>query len=400
MLKLRASIGQTGNQEISNYAYTSLNSFVGFYPFGGTPVIGNSLTSRGNSNITWETSTQTNFGLDIGFFDNKLQLNADYFIRDNADILFANPLPPSAGGGGSPYVNAGKVRNQGIELQVSYRDKISDDWSFDVSGNLATLKNKVISLAGSPIVGGRIDNEYYATLTTVGQPIGAFYLLPMEGVFQNNLDIFTHAYQGAGIQPGDVKYKDSNGDGIIDENDRQFAGSPIPKLTYGFTGNLKFKQFDLSVFFQGAYGNKLYNQVATDIEGFYRAFNVTERIATGSWSGEGTTNQFPRLTWSSASSTNNKRPSTRFLEDGSYLRLKNLQVGYTLSPKVLSALKIASMRIYASGQNLLTFTKYTGLDPEIYTSSNGQGDGVRAVGIDWGTYPSARIYTLGLNLNF
>ncbi len=400
MLKLRASIGQTGNQEISNYAYTSLNSFVGFYPFGGTPVIGNSLTSRGNSNITWETSTQTNFGLDIGFFDNKIQLNADYFIRDNADILFANPLPPSAGGGGSPYVNAGKVRNQGIELQVSYRDKISDDWSFDVSGNLATLKNKVISLAGSPIVGGRIDNEYYATLTTVGQPIGAFYLLPKEGVFQNNLDIFTHAYQGAGIQPGDVKYKDSNGDGLIDENDRQFAGSPIPKLTYGFTGNLKFKQFDLSVFFQGAYGNKLYNQVATDIEGFYRAFNITERIATGSWTGEGTTNEFPRLTWSSASSTNNKRPSTRFLEDGSYLRLKNLQVGYTLSPKVLSALKIASMRIYASGQNLLTFTKYTGLDPEIYTSSNGQGDGVRAVGIDWGTYPSARIYTLGLNLNF
>jgi TonB-linked SusC/RagA family outer membrane protein len=400
MLKLRASIGQTGNQEISNYAYTSLNSFVGFYPFGGTPVIGNSLTSRGNSNITWETSTQTNFGLDIGFFDNKVQLNADYFIRDNADILFANPLPPSAGGGGSPYVNAGKVRNQGIELQVSYRDKISDDWSFDVSGNLATLKNKVISLAGSPIVGGRIDNEYYATLTTVGQPIGAFYLLPKEGIFQNNLDIFTHAYQGAGIQPGDVKYKDSNGDGLIDENDRQFAGSPIPKLTYGFTGNLKFKQFDLSVFFQGAYGNKLYNQVATDIEGFYRAFNITERIATGSWTGEGTTNQFPRLTWSSASSTNNKRPSTRFLEDGSYLRLKNLQVGYTLSPKMLSALKIASMRIYASGQNLLTFTKYTGLDPEIYTSSNGQGDGVRAVGIDWGTYPSARIYTLGLNLNF
>ncbi|OWK70908.1 hypothetical protein CBW18_07400 [Pedobacter sp. AJM] len=400
MLKLRASIGQTGNQEISNYAYTSLNSFVGFYPFGGTPVIGNSLTSRGNANITWETSTQSNFGLDAGFFDNKLQFSADYFIRDNSDILFANPLPPSAGGGGSPYVNAGKVRNQGLELQISYRDQISENWSYDVSGNMATLQNKVRSLAGSPIVGGRIDNEYYATLTAVGQPIGAFYLLPMEGIFQNNLDIFTHAYQGNGIQPGDVKYKDSNGDGIIDEKDRQFAGSPIPKLTYGFTGNLKFKQFDLSVFFQGAYGNKLYNQVATDIEGFYRAFNITERVATGSWNGAGSTDQFPRLTWSSASSTNNKRPSTRFLEDGSYLRLKNLQIGYSLSPKVLSALKIASMRIYMSGQNLLTFTKYTGLDPEIYTSSNSQGDGVRAVGIDWGTYPSARVYTLGLNLNF
>jgi TonB-linked SusC/RagA family outer membrane protein len=400
MLKLRASIGQTGNQEISNYAYTTLNSFVGFYPFGGTPVIGNSLTSRGNRNITWETSTQTNFGLDAGFFDNNLQLSADYFIRDNSDILFANPLAPSAGGGSSPYINAGKVRNQGFELQLSYRKTLSDDWSFDVSGNLATLKNKVVSLAGSAISGGRIGNEYNATLTTVGHPIGAFYLIPMEGIFQNQLDIFTHAYQGAGIQPGDVKYKDTNGDGLINENDREIAGSPIPKLTYGFTGNIRFKSFDLSIFFQGAYGNKLYNQVATDIEGFYRAFNITERVATGSWTGEGSTNQFPRLTWSSASSTNNTRPSTRFLESGSYLRLKNAQVGYSFSPKLLSNLKIASMRVYVSGQNLLTFTKYTGLDPEIYTSSNGQGDGVRAVGIDWGTYPSARIYTLGLNVNF
>ncbi|WP_443945910.1 SusC/RagA family TonB-linked outer membrane protein [Pedobacter sp. AW1-32] len=400
MLKLRASIGQTGNQEISNYAYTTLNSFVGFYPFGGTSVIGNSLTSRGNSNITWETSTQTNFGLDVGFFNDRLQLTADYFIRDNSNILFANPLPPSAGGGASPYINAGKVRNKGLELQLSYRGNISEDWSFDVSGNIATLKNEVLSLAGSPIVGGRIDNEYYATRTAVGQPIGSFYLLPMEGIFQNDLEIFTSAYQGEGIQPGDVKYKDTNGDGVIDENDREFAGSPIPKFTYGFTGNLKWKQFDLSIFFQGAYGNKLYNQIATDSEGFYRAFNITERVATGSWNGEGSTNQFPRLTWSSASSTNNKRPSTRFLEDGSYLRLKNVQIGYTFSPKVLTALKIASMRVYASGQNLLTFTKYTGLDPEIYTSSNSQGDGVRAVGIDWGTYPSARVYTLGLNLNF
>lgn len=400
LLKLRASIGQTGNQEISNYAYTTLNSFVGFYPFGGTPLIGNSLTSRGNRDIGWETSTQSNFGLDASFFDNALQISADYFIRDNADILFANPLPPSAGGGGSPYINAGKVRNQGLELQLSFRKSLSKDWTIDLSANMATLKNRVIELAGSPIVGGRIDNEYYSTLTTVGQPIGAFYLLPMEGIFQNDLDIFTHAYQGNGIQAGDVKYKDSNGDGLIDENDREFVGSPIPKLTYGFTGNVKYREFDLSLFFQGASGNKLYNQVATDIEGFYRAFNITERIATGSWNGEGSTNEFPRLTWSSASSTNNKRPSTRFLEDGSYLRLKNVQVGYTFSGKVLSALKIASMRVYASGQNLLTFTKYTGLDPEIYTNSNSQGDGVRAVGIDWGTYPSARVYTLGLNINF
>lgn len=400
LLKLRASIGQTGNQEISNYAYTTLNSLVGFYPFGGTPAIGNSLTSRGNSDITWETSTQSNYGVDAGFFGNNLQISADYFIRDNSDILFANPLPPSAGGGGSPYVNAGKVRNQGFELEISYHKAISEDWKFDVSGNMATLKNKVISLAGSPIVGGRIDNQYFATLTTVGQPIGAFYLLPMEGVFQNKLDIFTHAYQGTGIKPGDVKYKDSNGDGVIDEKDRVIAGSPIPKLTYGFTGNISYKNFDLSLFFQGAYGNKIYNQISTETEGFYRAFNVTEQVAISSWNGEGSSNEFPRLTWESASSANNKRPSTRFLESGSYLRLKNAQLGYSFSPKLLTRLKMSSVRFYVSGQNLLTFTKYKGLDPEIYTSSNGQGDGVRAVGIDWGTYPSARTYTLGVNVNF
>ncbi|MDT3401955.1 SusC/RagA family TonB-linked outer membrane protein [Mucilaginibacter terrae] len=400
MLKLRAGVGQTGNQEISNYAYTSLNSLVGFYPFGGTSVIGNSLTSRGNSNITWETSTQSNFGIDAAFLNNDLQITADYFIRNNSNILFANPLPPSAGSGASPYVNAGKVQNKGFELEVSYRKQLSKDWKIDLSGNLATLNNQVKSLAGSPIVGGRIDNEYYATLTNVGQPIGAFYLLPMEGIFQNELDIFTHAYQGAGIRPGDVKYKDTNGDNVIDERDRVFSGSPIPSLTYGFTGNVNFKNFDLSVFFQGAHGNKLYNQARTDIEGFYRAFNVTERVATGSWTGPGTTNEFPRLTWESASSTNNKRPSTRFLEDGSYLRLKNVQLGYNFGSKMMSRLKMSSLRVYVSAQNLLTFTKYTGLDPELYTNSNSAGDGVRAVGIDWGTYPSARTYTVGVNVNF
>ncbi|WP_158800147.1 TonB-dependent receptor [Pedobacter sp. L105] len=400
LLKLRVSIGQTGNQEISNNAYTTLNSLVGFYPFGGTPAIGNSITSRGNSNITWETSTQTNFGLDAAFFDNNLQFSADYFIRDNSNILFANPLPPSDGGGASPYVNAGKVRNKGLELSLSYHQKLSENWRFDVSGNIATLQNKVLSLDGQSIPGGLIGNNYYATLTTVGQPIGAFYLIPMEGIFQNKQDIFTHAYQGAGIQPGDVKYKDTNGDGVIDEKDRVVAGSPIPKFTYGLTTNLAYKNFDISLFFQGAYGNKLYNQVRTDIEGFYRAFNITERVATGSWNGDGSTNEFPRLTWDPSSSANNVRPSTRFLESGSYVRLKNAQLGYTFSPKLLSRLKLASVRVYVSGQNLLTITKYTGLDPEIYTSSNAQADGVRAVGIDWGTYPSARTYTLGVNVNF
>ncbi|HEY6082740.1 MAG TPA: hypothetical protein VIU45_04725, partial [Chitinophagaceae bacterium] len=217
------------------------------------------------------------------------------------------------------------------------------------------------------------------------------------------LQVFTHAYQGPGIQPGDVKYKDVSGpkgvpDGIIDGNDRVFAGSPIPKFTYGLTGNLTYQDFDLSIFFQGAYGNKIYNQVLTDIEGFYRPFNITERVALHSWDGPGTSNTFPRLSWNGA--TNNKMPSTRFLEDGSYLRLKNIQLGYKFSDRLLSNLKVSYVRFFASVQNLLTFTKYTGLDPEMYISNNALGDGVKAVGIDWGTYPSSRTYTIGVNVNF
>jgi TonB-dependent starch-binding outer membrane protein SusC len=268
-----------------------------------------------------------------------------------------------------------------------------------LNANFATLKNEVTSLAGgTPIPGGRIDNNYFGTLTEVGQPIGSFYLLQQEGIFQNAQQVFTHAYQGPGIRPGDVMYKDVNGDGVIDDKDRTFVGSPIPKFTYGLTANVSYKHFDLSVFFQGVYGNKIYNQVLTDIEGFYRPFNITQRIAENAWTGPGSTNTYPLLSWTDGA--NNKMPSTRFLESGSYLRLKNVQLGYKLDPNTLKALGMSSVRIYVSGQNLLTFTKYTGLDPEQYQNNDNAADGPRAVGIDWGTYPSARTITVGINANF
>ncbi len=262
----------------------------------------------------------------------------------------------------------------------------------------------MLSLANAtPIAGGRIDNNYFATLTTVGQPVGEFYLLQQEGIFQTPEDVFTHAYQGPNVQAGDVAYKDISGpngkpDGVIDNYDRTFAGSPIPKFTYGVTGSFSYSGFDLSIFFQGAAGNKIYDQVLTDIEGFYRAFNITEQVATQSWHGEGTSNTLPRLSWNGA--TNNKMPSTRFLEDGSYFRLKNVQLGYTFNKDLLTHMNISSIRVYVSATNLFTITKYKGLDPEMYISNNSLGDGDRAVGIDWGTYPLARTYTFGLNVNF
>ncbi|MBO3271147.1 TonB-dependent receptor [Hymenobacter defluvii] len=404
LLKLRASVGQLGNSSIGNYPYASLVGGNFYYPFGGVSTQGLSVVSKGNPNLRWETSTQSDVGLDIGLLQGALQLTLDYFVKNTSNVLLFLPQPSSAGNGGNPAVNAGKIRNQGFELELSYRNTIGNDWSYNLSGNLATLKNEVRDLGGTPpSVGGRIDNNYFATLTDVGRPIGSFYLLQADGIFQTAEEVFTHAYQGPGIQPGDVKFKDISGpngvpDGVIDGNDRTFVGSPIPKLTYGLTGNLRYKSLDLSAFFQGVQGNKLYNQVNTDIEGFYRAFNLTERAATNYWTGPGSTNEFPRLSWVGAS--NNKQPSTRFLEDGSYLRLKNIQLGYTFGDKLLSPLKVASVRLYVSAQNLLTFTKYTGLDPEQGTNSNSLGDGVRATGIDFGTYPSARTFTVGINAGF
>ncbi|RYY26930.1 MAG: TonB-dependent receptor [Sphingobacteriaceae bacterium] len=404
LLKLRAGIGQLGNQEIGNYSYATLISGAGYYPFNGVSNQGNAINTLGNPNVRWETSTQTDVGLDLGLFDSALQFTVDYFIKNTSGMLLQPPKPPSAGSAASAFVNAGSIRNQGVEFEVNYRNSISKKIKYSLIGNLSIINNKVTSLAdGSPLVGGRIDNNYYATQTAVGHPVGSFYLLQQEGIFQNAQQVFTHAYQGAGIQPGDVMFKDISGpngkpDGIIDEYDRTYVGSPIPKMTYGLTGNLSYANFDVSLFFQGVYGNKLYNQINTDIEGFYRSFNITERIATQSWTGEGSTNEFPRLSWNGA--TNNKRPSTRFLEDGSYLRLKNVQLGYTLGNQLVKRLKVSSVRFFLSAQNVFTITKYTGIDPEIYSNSNSAGDGARAVGIDWGTYPSARTITAGVSANF
>ena len=402
-LKLRGSYGQLGNQDIGNYPWASIIGRGYNYVFGEQPASnsGYTISTRGNENVKWESSTQADAGIDLGLFKDKLSFSADYFVKTTSDMLIPVPLPLIGGSATTPYVNAGKVENKGFEFELNYRGNVGA-FSFDINANFATLQNKVLSLSnGSPIPGGRIDNGIYATLTTVGRPIGSFYLYETEGIFQNDADIFKHAYQGQYIRPGDVAFKDQNADGIIDEKDRTFLGSAIPKFIYGFTANLGYANFDLSIFFQGAYGNKLYLQVNQDIEGFYRAFNLTQRVYDERWTGEGTSNTMPRVSW--LGSTNNKTPSSRFIEDGSYVRLKNLQLGYTIPQKSMDRMHIKGLRIYVTGQNLVTFTKYTGLDPEMHTSDNINSETYRgdvAAGIDWGTYPSARSYIVGVNLNF
>ncbi|MFO7613131.1 MAG: TonB-dependent receptor [Bacteroidales bacterium] len=395
-LKLRAGYGAIGNQEIGLYAYSDQISPYFNYPFGNISNSGYVQTSLGNENLKWETSYQYNAGVDAGFWKGALAVSLDYFYKVTEDMLVKAPNPPSTGYAEAAWINSGSVLNTGFEFEAIYR-QVKREWGYSVGANLTYMYNEVLEL-DAPIAGGRVESGVFATVTEVGQPIGSFYLLEMDGIFQNETDILLSAYQGSNIRPGDVKFKDQNGDGRIDNLDRVHLGSAIPKLMGGLNLGVNYKNFDLVVFLQGVYGNKIYVQINQDIEGYYRGFPVTQRYFDERWTGEGTSDTQPRASWSAKS--NNARPSSRFLEDGSYLRLKNAQLGYTIPEKILEKIRISQARVYVSASNLLTLTKFSGLDPEMTVSDNSKNEGDRAAGIDWGTYPSAMTIMFGLDINF
>ena len=395
-LKLRAGYGAIGNQDIKLYAYSDRISPYYNYAFGGISNSGYAQSALGNSNLKWETSYQYNGGVDVELWKGAFAVSVDYYYKVTQDMLVEAPNPPSTGYAAASWINSGSVLNKGVEIEATYR-QTKTDWGYSIGGNLALVHNEVLEL-DAPLYGGRVESGIDATRTEVGQPIGSFYLLEMEGVFQNTTDVLLSANQGPNIRPGDVKYKDQNLDGFINEKDRVFMGSAIPKMIAGVNLSANYKSFDLSIFFQGTYGNKIYSQINQDIEGFYRGFTVTQRYFDERWTGEGTSNTQPRASWTAKS--NNATPSSRFLEDGSYIRLKNAQLGYTIPAKALKFIGLSSTRVYASGTNLLTWTKYSGLDPEMTVSDNSKTEGDRAAGIDWGTYPSAMTLMLGIDIKF
>lgn len=397
-LKLRIGWGRIGNQEIGNYAYTpsilaSNATFVG-YVFGNPQalVTGGAPLTIPNEDIKWETTEQLNIGTDLTLLDNKLAITIEYYIKDTKDMLVDVPLPGNVGVVFYPTANAGKVRNSGFEFSADYKQKIGE-FDFSLGANLATIKNEVISLGGgediykAPFFGENL------TRTRVGDPIGSFYGYQIDGIFQDNYDVeeyinSTGQQIQSDAQPGDYRFVNQNDDNKIDDKDKVNLGSPIPSMTYGFNASLAYKGFDIQIFFQGVYGNKIFNCNKYFTEGTGQ-FNLDTKMLNA-WSGKGTSNTLANP----GGSAMNLKASSRYIEDGAYLRLKNLQIGYTI-PKLLSErVGLYEARIYIAATNLLTFTKYSGFDPEI-----GITNGLD-MGVDRGTYPQARTLTMGVTLKF
>lgn len=394
--KVRAGWGETGNQNIPNSAvYNTLN--VGTNSIFGKDeltALGIAPLTPGNANLKWETTITTNIGIDMGFFKNAITVTADYFIKNTSDMLLASPILFTSGYANSPYTNAGNIENKGLELSLNYKKTIKD-FSFNVGGNISFIRNKVTALAseGSIILTGDGNNFYNISRTQVGHSLASFYGYQMLGIFQNQDEIDSSASL-LNTQPGDVKYQDVDGDGEITDNDRKYIGSPFPKFTYGLNLDLAYKQFDFTAFFQGSQGNKIYNTTDYWLEGDLASNSSTTVL--GRWTAEGTSNSVPRSTFTNAGINNLQ--SSRFVKDGSYLRLKNVQLGYTLNKSVLDAINLQNLRVYVAAQNLLTFTKYDGVDPELGVDSS--QDSPLDLGIDRGRYPSVRSLSLGLDINF
>ncbi|MDO6739112.1 TonB-dependent receptor [Wenyingzhuangia sp. 2_MG-2023] len=400
-LKLRAGWGETGNQNIPNtvtFNTVAIGQTNNLFGKDESTSLGAAPLRPGNANLQWETTKTSNIGLDMALFHNSITFTAEYFVKQTSNMLLASPIVATAGFAQNPYSNLGNVRNKGLELTANYRKTI-EDFSFNIGGNVSFIKNKVLELSGdgSLIQTGKGNTFKNISRTEAGHPLASFYGYKMEGIFQNQAEIDNNAHF-TGTKPGDVKYKDLNGDGKIDDNDRTYIGSPFPKFTYGINIDMNYKQFDFSAFFQGSQGNKIFN--STDYWMIGDLASNSNTSVLDRWTGPGTSNTMPRASF--ASQGNNTQMSSRFVKDGSYMRLKNIQLGYALPKNVLTKTFISDVRFYVSAQNLLTFTKYDGLDPEvgIDNSSRSGGGSPLDIGIDRGRYPSVRTFSLGLNVKF
>ena len=380
-LKLRASWGQLGNERIDLFRYVDLMNLDAKYSLNGEIQSGAAVTAYNDPNITWETTTMTNIGLDASLFNGNLDFSLEYFDKRTSDILRKVTLPQQVGSLDGPIRNIGEVSNKGFELNLAYRNNIGD-FRYEVNGNMTFIKNKIESLKGQTIIDGMFILEE-------GKPIDSFYMLHAIGIFQSEEEIKNSPYQTAATKPGYLKFEDVNGDGKITEDDRKICGGVIPKITYGFNINLGYKNFDLAAFFQGVTDVNTYGDMigATPL---WFGCGLPEKWVTDSWTPErGTSATLPILTTYEGCLNENFRTNDFWLRNSSYLRLKNLQLSYNVPASFLKNGVIKRLKIFANAQNLFTFSPMKDFDPEKDLKAN-----------TFYAYPSVRTYTAGVNVTF
>jgi len=393
-LKLRAGYGETGNQEIgNNYPYAS-SLEISTTSFNNTAVQMVYPLAMPNYGIHWETVKQTNVGFDASMLDNRVKLSVDGFVKNTTGMLVRGVVIITSGydnkdESNRPYVNAGRMQNKGFEVSVETQN-LTRDLKWTTSMNLTYVENKIIDLCDTvPLTTGSIDGNINqsAALHMNGHPGNAFFGYVTNGIFQTAAEVNNSALQNAGsTQAGDIRFRDLNNDGVINEDDRTFIGNPNPKFILSVNNMFSYRGFDLNIFFQGALGGEIFNANRLQIEGMDAARNQSKEVLNR-WTGEGTSNTMPRAVFGDPSQNN--RISDRYVENGSYLRLKTLSLGYTLPETYSHKIKASALRVYVTAQNLFTITNYSGIDPEV---------GIN--GIDNNLYPLTRVISVGANMSF
>lgn len=388
-LKIRGSWGKIGNDKIGFYegrpVVTGNENAV--FRVNEELIYGATLTRLANPFIRWEETETSNIGFEFGLFDEKLTGELDYYMRKTNDILVPVPIPAYVGSANNPVINAASVKNSGIDLTLNWRDQ-KGDFSYNFGIVASTVNNEVLSLGdgNEALTGGAVGiSGYVGSRTIVGESIGHYFGYKTAGIFQNEADLSSIPKRGPEVA-GDLIFEDTNGDGVVNNNDRVILGSPIPDLVYGFNLGFEYKGFDLRADFNGTLGNEIYNAKK---QTRFNTYNF-ETSYLDRWTGEGTSNTEPRVT----NGNHNYEVSDRFVEDGSFLRLRNIQVGYNFSEVALNKIKVQNFRVYLSGTNVFTWTKYSGYTPEI------GGGNVLGTGYDSGLYPVARTFNVGISASF
>ena len=386
-LKFRASYGSLGNDNI-NPQFALISTFPS-YTFDGSIINGSALGSVPNEDVSWENQVQMNLGIDTRLFDNKLSITVDYFKKTVDDLLFSPNLSLYLGTPSFPTTNIGKTQSTGIDASLSYNTTIGKEFNVSTNVNFTTSDNEVLEINnGDKYIWGAGYGIPYTPIVRFeeGYSPGYFFGYKTDGIFQTQSEVNSHATQN-GAAPGDIRFVDVNADGIINDSDRTEIGDPFADFTFGWNLAVDYKNFDFSVFTYASVGNDIYRA-------YERNLNYTNRFAStlDRWTGAGTSNSEPRVTF--VDSNNNRRASDRYIEDGSYLRIKNIQLGYTFPESFANQIGFDEIRAYTQVKNLLTLTEYSGYDPEISTG------GVLNTGIDIGTYPQPRTWSMGLNIKF